>query len=156
VSPIRRLNFLQDEPWDEVDEALATRNRWFGHPFEADILGASLRELGPGSPGGRLHMHYGVEEMFFILSGSPTVRTPEGEEQLLPGDVVYFPEGPDGLHTFSNPTDEPVGMIAVSSKRFPDVVAYPEQGVAWVATRHPERPVPEGGDEGIIARFELP
>lgn len=38
----------------------------------------------------------------------------------------------------------------------PDVVAYPEQAVAWVATRHPERPVPAGGDEGIIARFELP
>jgi hypothetical protein len=27
---------------------------------------------------------------------------------------------------------------------------------AWVATRHPERPVPEGGDDGIIARFDLP
>jgi hypothetical protein len=24
-----------------------------------------------------------------------------------------------------------------------------------VATRHPERPVREGGDEGVIARFEL-
>ena len=36
-----------------------------------------------------------------------------------------------------------------------DVVAYPERGVAWVATRHPERPVPEGGDQGVIARFEL-
>ena len=38
-------------------------------------------------------MHYGVEEMFFVLSGTPTVRTPEGEEELSPGDVVYFPEG---------------------------------------------------------------
>jgi uncharacterized cupin superfamily protein len=154
--PMRRLNFLHDEPWDEVDEELQMRVRWFGHPFGADILGASLRELLPGSSGGWLHMHYGVEEMFFILSGAPTLRTTEGEEQLSPGDVVYFPEGPDGLHNFSNPTDEPVRMIAISSKRFPDVVAYPEQGVAWVATRHPERPVPAGGDEGIIARFELP
>jgi hypothetical protein len=25
-----------------------------------------------------------------------------------------------------------------------------------VATRHPERPVGEGDDKGIIARFELP
>ena len=25
-------------------------------------------------------MHYGVEEMFFVLSGTPTVRTPDGEE----------------------------------------------------------------------------
>jgi uncharacterized cupin superfamily protein len=100
-------------------------------------------------------MHYGVEEMFFVLSGTPMVRTTEGEEQLAPGDVVYFPEGPDGLHTFSNPAEEPARMIGISSKRFPDVVAYPERGVAWVATRHPERPVPAGGDEGIIARFEL-
>jgi hypothetical protein len=42
------------------------------------------------------------------------------------------------------------------AERFPDVVAYPEQGVAWVATRHPERPMGEGADTGIIARFELP
>lgn len=151
---MQRLNFLDDEPWDEVgDDA---RARWFGHPFGADVLGASLRELRPGSSGNPLHMHYGVEEMFFVLTGAPMVRTPEGEEQLSPGDVVYFPEGVDGLHDFWNPTDEPVRMIAISSKRFPDVVAYPEKGTAWVATRHPERPVPEGGDPGIIARFDLP
>ena len=101
-------------------------------------------------------MHYGVEEMFFVLSGTPTVRTSEGEEELAPGDVVYFPEGRAGLHTFSNPSDAPARMIGISTKRFPDVVAYPERGVAWVATRHPERPVPEGGDEGVIARFEMP
>jgi hypothetical protein len=120
---MRRLNFLQDDPWDEVNDDI-NRVRWFGHPFRTDQLGASL-------------------------------ITPEGVEELSPGDVVYFPEGPDGLHTFSNPTDEPVRMLGISTKRFPDVVAYPERGVAWVATRHPERPVPEGGDEGVIARFEL-
>ena len=99
-----RLNFLTDEPWDEMHDDLQFRTRWFGHPLGADMLGASLRELLPGSPGDWLHMHYGVEEMFFVLSGTLTVRTPEGEEQLSPGEVVYFPEGPDGLHTFSNPT----------------------------------------------------
>jgi uncharacterized cupin superfamily protein len=151
---MRRLNFLADEPWDEVEDD--RRARWFGHPFEADKLGASLIEYAPQAPGGPLHMHYGVEEMFFVLSGTLTVRTPEGEEELSPGDVVYFPEGPDGLHTFSNSTDEPVRVLGISTKRFPDVVAYPERGVAWVATRHPERPVAKDGDEGVIARFELP
>jgi uncharacterized cupin superfamily protein len=153
---MKRLNFLADEPWDEVDDNGRLRARWFGHPFGANVLGASLRELLPSAPACSLHMHYGVEEMFFVLTGSPTVRTPEGEEELSPGDVVYFPEGPDGLHDFFNPTSEPVRLLAVSSKRFPDVVAYPERGVAWVATRHPERPLPEGGDSGIIARFEIP
>lgn len=151
---MRRLNFLDDEPWDEVDDD--ARRRWFGHPFAADKLGASLIELLPGAADSPLHMHYGVEEMFFVLSGTPTVRTPDGEETLSPGDVVYFPEGPEGLHTFSNPGGEPSRILGISSKRFPDVVAYPERGVAWVATRHPERPVGESGDEGIIARFDLP
>jgi uncharacterized cupin superfamily protein len=132
-----RLNFLADEPWDEVDDDDLIRVRWFGHRFGTDQLGASLNEYLPRSPDSPMHMHYGVEEMFFVLSGTPTVRTPEGAEVLSPGDVVYFPEGPDGLHTFSNPTDEPVRMLGISTKRFPDVVAYPERGVAWVATRHP-------------------
>jgi uncharacterized cupin superfamily protein len=156
IARMRKLSFHADEPWDEVNDDGLTRIRWFGHPFGADVLGASLWEFEPGSPGGPLHMHYGVEEMFFVLDGTPTVRTPEGEEQLSPGDVVYFPEGVAGLHDFSNPSDEPARMIAVSSKRFPDVVAYPERGYAWVATRHPERPVPDGADPGVIARFELP
>ena len=151
---VRRLNFLEDEPWDEVQDD--RRVRWFGHPLETDMLGASLTELLPGTPESPLHMHYGVEEMFFVLAGSPTVRTPEGEEQLSPGDVVYFPEGPNGLHDFSNSMDQPARILGISTKRFPDVLAYPERGVAWVATRHPERPVPEGGDAGIIVRFELP
>jgi len=153
---MRRLNFLDDQPWDEVDEESRLRARSFGHPFEADKLGASLRELLPGAPDAPLHMHYGVEEMFFVLAGTPTVRTPEGEEQLAPGDVVYFPEGEAGLHHFYNSTDETARILAVSTKRFPDVVAYPERGVGWVATRHPERPVEEGADKGIIARFDLP
>jgi uncharacterized cupin superfamily protein len=153
---MRRLNFIDDEPWDEVDDERRTRARWFGHPFETDMLGASLTELLPGAPGGPLHMHYGVEEMFFVLAGTPTVRTPEGEESLSPGDVVYFPEGRAGLHDFSNPTDEPARLLGISTKRFPDLLAYPERGVAWVATHHPERPVHEDDDQGIIAKFELP
>lgn len=153
---MRRLNFLDDEPWDEVGETDRKRVRWFGHVFGADKLGASLIELLPGGPGGPLHMHYGLEEMFFVLSGTPTVRTPEGTETLSPGDVVYFPEGEAGLHDFSNPGNEPARIIGISTKQFPDVVAYPERGVAWVATHHPERPLPEGADPGIIAKFDLP
>lgn len=153
---MRRLNFMNDGPWDEVREERRTRVRWFGHPFETDMLGASLIELLPGAPGGPLHMHYGVEEMFFVLAGTPTVRTPEGEERLSPGEVAYFPEGRAGLHDFSNPADEPARLLGISAKRFPDLLVYPERGVAWVATRHPERPPREGDDEGITARFELP
>jgi uncharacterized cupin superfamily protein len=149
-----RQNLFSDL-WDtgENDEA-GRRQRVFWRPDDAR-MGATLYQLAPGTPESRMHMHFGAEEMFFVLSGTPTVRTPDGEEELAPGDVIYFPEGPEGLHTFSNSSSEPARILAVSTKRFPDVVAYPERGYAWVATRHPERPVPEGGDDGIIARFDL-
>jgi uncharacterized cupin superfamily protein len=150
-----RENFLNDEPWNELREDAQIRTRMFGRPLGA-ALGSSLHELLPGAPGFRLHMHYGAEEIFFVVSGTPTFRTGETEEQLSPGDVVYCPEGTEGLHTFTNPTDEPARILAVSAGRFPDVLAYPEQGVAWVATRDPEFPAPVAGDKGIIARFELP
>jgi uncharacterized cupin superfamily protein len=152
---MNRENYLADEPWDEVHEDEKMRTRTFWRPQGA-TLGGSLHELLPGSTGFDLHMHYGAEEMFFVVSGTPTLRTGTGEERLSPGDVVFCPEGKDGLHTFTNPTDQPVRILAVSAGRFPDVVAYPERGVAWVATRDPELPVPEQGDKGIIARFDLP
>src|SRR5215212_4062848 len=96
---MRRLNFLDDEPWNEVDDERRTRVRWFGHPFGADMLGASLHDVLPGAPGGPLHMHYGVEEMFFVLAGTPTVRTPAGEEQLAPAMSCTSRRVPTGCTT---------------------------------------------------------
>ena len=62
------------------------------------------------------------------------------------------------MYTFSNPTDEPPEILAMSAGGFPDVVAYPEDGYAWVATRDPEPRSPGEAecDPGIIARFEIP
>jgi hypothetical protein len=51
----------------------------------------------------------------------------------------------------------PAQMLAISAGSFPDVVAYPEHGYAWVATRDPDPELlARGGDPGIIARFEIP
>ena len=94
-------------------------------------------------------------------SSSSAVAPPSGarmaSEELAPGDYVFCPEGRAGLHVFSNPTDEPARILAMSAGSFPDVVAYPEHGYAWVATRDPDPELlAQGGDPGIIARFEIP
>ena len=143
-------------PWDGESDETRTRHRMFWRPEDAR-MGATLYELAPGTPGAGLHMHFGAEEMFFVLSGRPVLRNQHGEEQLAPGDFVFCPEGRAGLHTFSNPTDEPAELLAMSAGGFPDVVAYPEDGYAWVATRDPDPELlAKGGDPGIIARFEIP
>ena len=85
--------------------------------------------------------------MFFVLSGRPVFRNQDGKETLAPGDVVFCPEGRAGMHTFSNPTDEPAEILAISAGSFPDVVAYPEQGYAWVATRDPDPRLLAKGEE---------
>ena len=150
-----RQNLFSDL-WDGESKEDRTRHRVFWRPDDAR-LGATLYEFGPGAPEGAIHMHYGAEEMFFLLSGRLQFRNPAGEEELVPGDYVFCPEGRAGLHTFSNPAGAPAVVLAISTKSFPDVVAYPEHGYAWVATRNPEpHLLAKGGDPGIIARFEIP
>jgi uncharacterized cupin superfamily protein len=142
--------------WDKGEGAARTRHRVFWRPDDAR-MGATLYELPPGVDEDYLHMHFGVEEMFFVLSGRPVYRNQHGEEQLAAGDFLFCPEGRAGLHAFSNPTDEPAQLLAISAGVYPDVVAYPEHGYAWVATRNPEpEQLARGGDPGIIARFEIP
>ena len=145
-----RQNLFSDV-WDGDDEA-GTRRRVFWRPEDAR-MGATLYELAPGTPGSGTHMHFGAEEMFFVLSGRPVIRNLEGEEELAPGDFLFCPEGRAGLHAFSNPHDEPARILAMSAGGYPDVVAYPEDNYAWVATRVPE--LPPGNDPGIIARFDF-
>ena len=97
--------------------------------------------------------------MFFVLGGRPLFRNRHGHEELAPGDFVFCPEGRAGLHTFGNPNGEPARILAISAGSFPDVVAYPRHGYAWVATRNPDperRGAAKGGDPGVIARFEIP
>jgi uncharacterized cupin superfamily protein len=150
-----RQNLFSDL-WDGDRDEDGWRRRVFWRPDGAR-LGSTLYELAPGTPESGMHMHYGAEEMFFVLSGRPSFRSPNGREELAPGDVVVCPEGRAGLHTFGNPTDEPVEILAISAGSFPDVVAYPEDGYAWVATRDPDPDaLARGGDPGIVARFEIP
>ena len=150
-----RQNLFSDA-WDGDDEEGRTRHRIFWRPDDAQ-MGATLYELAPRAPDPRLHMHFGAEEMFFVLSGRPVFRNHDGEEALSPGDFVFCPDGRAGRHAFSNPTAEPAQILAISAGSFPDVVAYPEDGYAWVATRNPDPELlARGGDHGIIARFGIP
>jgi len=151
-----RPNVYADEPWDMTAEKMQIRSRFVGKAAGAAELGASVHELLPGSTGFNLHAHYGMEELFVVLSGRPSLRTADGEEELAPGDVVSMPRGIEGLHTFTNPTDELARVLAISTMPSPEIVLYPELGKFGVATRDPFAPVSEDGDAGIVGLFDLP
>ena len=151
-----RPNVYADGPYDMEAETMRIRSLFVAKAAGAKELGASVHELLPGSTGFHLHAHYGMEELFVVLGGRPTLRTGAGEEQLEPGDVVSMPRGLEGLHTFANRTDEPARVLAVSTLPVPEVVLYPELGKFGVSTRDPFEPVPEGGDAGVVGLFDLP
>jgi uncharacterized cupin superfamily protein len=151
-----RPNVFADDSWDMQAEEKKINGRFVGKAAGAKELGMSVYDLLPGSTGFNLHAHYGMEELFVVLSGRPTLRTGSGEEELAPGDVVSMPRGMDGLHTFTNPTDEHARVLAISTLPVPEVVVYPEIGKVGVVTRDPFAAPPETGDKGIVAMFDLP
>jgi uncharacterized cupin superfamily protein len=134
-------------------EEMGIRGRLVAQAAGARELGGTVYELAPGANGFNLHAHYGNEELFVVLRGTPTLRGIEGEEQLSPGDVVACPRGRAGLHSIANRSQEPALVLAVSTANSPDVVIYPEQGNVGVATHHPFAPLPADGDEGVIGLF---
>jgi uncharacterized cupin superfamily protein len=148
------VNVFADGPWPFHAEAMGIRGQPLAKAIGARDLGVTLYEYEPGAKGFNLHTHYGIEELFVVLAGTPTLRTADGEQILAPGAVVACPKGRDGLHTFSNPTDEPARILAVSTVQFPDVAIYPELDTVGVVTRHPFEPLAEGDDEGIIGLFD--
>ena len=86
-----RQNLFSDE-WDGHDEGDGDRNRVFWRPDYAR-MGATLYELAPGAPGMRMHMHFGAEEMFFVLSGRPVLRNKDGEEGARCGRLRLLSRG---------------------------------------------------------------
>src|SRR5690349_22739567 len=58
-----------------------------------ESIGLGLYELEPGNQLWPYHFHVGNEEWAIVVSGTPTLRTPERERELRPGDVVGFPQG---------------------------------------------------------------
>jgi uncharacterized cupin superfamily protein len=109
-------------------EGYRSRGDRFGSRLGAERLGATLYELDPGDSGCPYHYEYGREEWLIVLDGTPTLRTPTGEEGLRPGDTVVFPEGPDGAHKLTNDSDGLVRYLMFSNTDDPSVAFYPDSG----------------------------
>jgi len=92
-----------------------------------ELIGASLYEFEPGNQLWPYHFHNGNEEWALVVSGTPTLRTPQGERELRAGDVVGFPQGEEGAHTFYNRGDGPARVLFFSTLRRGATV-YPDSG----------------------------
>jgi uncharacterized cupin superfamily protein len=92
----------------------------------ASALGASIYVLNEGQSVCPYHYEYGNEEWLLVLAGQPVLRDPDGDHELEPGDVVCFPEGPEGAHKVTNRRPETARIAIVSTKHDPSIAVYPD------------------------------
>jgi len=121
---MRRFNVLADAFDHESDRA---GYRWrgirgVGERLGAKRIGAGVFELDSGELTFPYHFHHGVEEWLYVIAGTPTVCTPDGERTLEPGDLVCFPSGPTGAHTVRGPGR----VMIMSANQVPSISAYPD------------------------------
>jgi uncharacterized cupin superfamily protein len=105
-----------------------------GKQLGATQTGMSVYELPPGQSVCPYHYEYGEEEWVLVLTGRPTLRTPDGERELAPFDAAFFPIGPDGAHQIRNDTAATVRIAMWSTVITPSATAYPDSGKVGVWT----------------------
>ena len=63
-----------------------------------------------------------------VVSGSMTLRTPDGLENLTAGDLVFFEMGESGAHHVYNQGTEPCIYLDIRSFTGTDICEYPDSG----------------------------
>jgi len=92
-----------------------------GHPFDLE-----LGKLAPGECGCPFHSHAAQWECFIFLTGTGSVRTTAGSNQIVAGDVILHPPGTS--HQFSNTGDTDLLYYLVADNPPVDYWHYPDSG----------------------------
>jgi uncharacterized cupin superfamily protein len=143
MNPMPRVNLTDLEFRYESDEPEGFRSGMVrvGPGLGAKDSGASVYELPPGQALCPYHYEYGEEEWLLVLDGRPTLRTPQGTEQLAPDDFAFFVTGPDGAHQVRNETDDTVRVLMWSTISFPAAAGYPDSDKIGIFTGDPAQDV---------------
>lgn len=128
---IDQLTFAYDEQDPDGFRAGMAR---LGPRLGAQQSGVTVYELPPGQAVCPYHYEYGEEEWLLVLSGAPSVRTPSGAEQLVPGALMFFARGPEGAHQVRNDGDATARVAMFSTVVLPTATAYPDSDKIGVFT----------------------
>ncbi len=117
------LEFVRfpDDP-KPFDAAMAEAGRVIGARKLAYAVGRMRR----GEHYCPYHWHTAEEELFVVMAGTPTLRTPRGTFALRAGDMVAFPTSPEGAHRIWNDAAEDAVVLMIANADEHDVCYYPD------------------------------
>jgi uncharacterized cupin superfamily protein len=124
------------KPIINIDE-LSYKTFGKGNKFQADRaqvsatigakkLGYAVIRLQPGKRAWPYHSHHMIEELFYVLSGTGTLRHAGEEYPIRAGDFICSPADPEQPHQIVNSSDEELMYIALSNEFEADVMLYPD------------------------------
>ena len=111
-SPIADFSWKSSLPLEEISKS--------------KYLHFDIKSLFPGKFSYPYHFHRNAEELFIILEGEATLRSPERYQTISKGDIIFFEEGPSGTHQIYNHSDEQFVYIDLCTKANIDVCEYPD------------------------------
>ena len=100
--------------------------REIGFLIGARKLGYWVATLAPGARFCPLHSHAREEELFYVMEGTPTVRTLRGDVLCRPGDFIAFPTGARGAHQLLNASKAPCTVFLLGMSDKDEVCFYPD------------------------------
>jgi uncharacterized cupin superfamily protein len=99
--------------------------RALGDYFGLSNFGVNLTGLAPNSVSALYHCHSRQDELIYILSGNPTLQTPEGNIPLSAGMCAGFKAASGVAHCLLNETDEVVVYLEIGDRTAGDEASYP-------------------------------
>jgi uncharacterized cupin superfamily protein len=99
--------------------------RPLGDMFGLSNFGVNLAHLAPGAISALRHAHTRQDEFIYVLQGTPTLLTDEGETLLAPGMCAGFQAGTGNAHSLVNHSAHEVVYLEVGDRTPGDAASYP-------------------------------
>lgn len=122
------------KPFDRVTEGRSKRA--LTGALGLTQFGVNITELAPGAATALRHWHSHEDEFIYVLAGTATLVTDDGEQQLSPGMAAGFPAGKEDGHCIVNKTDETVTILEVGSRDMRDEGHYPDDDLKALPGRY--------------------
>ncbi|MEZ5666750.1 MAG: cupin domain-containing protein [Alphaproteobacteria bacterium] len=117
-----RLGAGYPAPFDQP--CLGKAKAKLGDEFGLNDFGVNLVTLPPATWSSQRHWHTQEDEFVYVLSGTPTLVTNDGETPLAPGMCAGFKAGEANGHHLVNRTDQPVVFLDIGSRKADDDAHY--------------------------------
>jgi uncharacterized cupin superfamily protein len=129
-APLRTKPSIYPEPFASRMSGRAKQP--LGDLFGLTNFGVNLTRLRPSGVSALRHAHSKQDEFVYVLEGTPTLVTDEGETQLSPGWCAGFKADSGNAHHLVNKSGTDVLYLEVGDRTPGETVTYPDDDIQGV------------------------